>query len=108
MAVLPNFNCTRCAPSPAATRCLTCNRAAKPRRKIVTAALREILGSPALSGVTLSPEVAEEIALAAIEEVGMARFLWRVIADPDRGVRRAALPALERLFQGYYGGAAEG
>lgn len=83
-------------------------RAAKARRRIVMAELRAILGAPALSNVSLTPEVAAEIAQASIEEVGMARFLWRVLADPDRAVRRAAVPALDRLFQGYYGGAAPG
>lgn len=77
---------------------------AQPRsRAPVLAELRRIYEFPALDVVTLSPEVAGEIGLLAVEEDATVRMLWRLLADPSAPVRQTAVPVLQALAKTYYG-----
>lgn len=77
-------------------------REVRGRRKQVLDRLRQILGKPVLNDVTLSAPVARELASGVIDDGAVARFLWRVLADPDPSVRAEAHPALDRLLAAYY------
>ncbi len=76
--------------------------AVKARRKPVIAQLKRSLGSMVMPDVPLSASVARELCDAVIERAAIARFLWRVLADPQDDVRAAATPALQRLQKAWY------
>jgi hypothetical protein len=76
-------------------------------RKPVLELLRKIYEFPALDDVELTAPVAERIAVAAAEEDFRVRLFWRVLADPQPDVRKAAHGALEALAGAYYGGGPE-
>lgn len=76
--------------------------AVKARRKPVIAQLKRSLGSMVLPDVPLDPSIAGELCDAVIERAAIARFLWRVLADPQDDVRASAGPALARLQKAWY------
>jgi hypothetical protein len=73
-------------------------------RAEVVKLLREIYQFPALDDVTLSPQVAERLAVAAEYEDFRILMLWRLLADPQPEVRQAVHPSLDLLAKAYYGG----
>lgn len=78
-------------------------RAAEDARAAVLDLLADVYEFPALEGVTLSPDVAGEIAALGVEPDAPVRMLWRVLSDPSPDVRKSALPALDALVKTYYG-----
>ena len=83
-------------------------REAEDAEKAALDLFRKIYEFPALDVVALSKEVAEEIARLAVEHDAPVRMLWRLIADPEKSVRDAAKPALDRLVKEFYGPLPEG
>ncbi|MBL8954769.1 MAG: hypothetical protein JNK82_28585 [Myxococcaceae bacterium] len=68
--------------------------------------LRGIYEFPVLDNVTLTPEVAAQLAVASELEDFRVLMLWRLLADPQAEVRKTAHPSLELLAKAYYGGGA--
>lgn len=75
-------------------------------RAAVVKLLRELYEFPVLDDVTLSAQVAERLAVASELEDFRILMLWRLLADPQPEVRKAAHPSLELLAKAYYGGGA--
>ncbi|MBK7857583.1 MAG: protein kinase [Archangiaceae bacterium] len=75
-------------------------------RAAVVKLLRELYEFPVLDDVTLSGQVAERLAVAAEFEDFRILMLWRLLADPQPEVRKAAHPSLEYLAKAFYGGGA--
>jgi len=75
-------------------------------RHAVVELLKKIYEFPVLDNVTLTPEVASQLAVAAELEDFRVLMLWRLLADPQAEVRKSAHPSLELLAKAYYGGGA--
>ncbi len=75
-------------------------------RDTVIELLRKIYEFPVLDNVTLTPEVASQLAQASELEDFRVLMLWRLLADPQPEIRKTAHPSLELLAKAYYGGGA--
>jgi hypothetical protein len=60
-------------------------------------------GRPPLGLVPLDAAAADDLLDVGASDHGLTLALWRVLADPDAGVRGRAAPLLERLVTEYYG-----
>jgi mRNA-degrading endonuclease RelE of RelBE toxin-antitoxin system len=82
-------------------------RANPPARAHVVGALRAAFGGMPIPDVSLDPEGADDLLAVGSSDHGLTFALWRVLADPDPGVRARAAPVLDRLAKDYYGPAPE-
>jgi hypothetical protein len=73
-------------------------------RKSVIELLRKIYEFPGLDDVSLAEPVAKRLAVLAEHDDFRILVLWRVLADPDPAVRKAAHESLELLAKAFYGG----
>jgi DNA polymerase III gamma/tau subunit len=73
-------------------------------RKAVIGLLRKVYEFPALDAVPLTAPVAKELALLTEHDDFRILMLWRVLADPDAAVRKAAHESLDLLAKAFYGG----
>ena len=72
-------------------------RAVPAARGPTMALLRQTYEFPALEGVVLPKQVADELSALAVEPDAPIRLLWRLIADPSPEIRQTAIAGLEFL-----------
>jgi mRNA-degrading endonuclease RelE of RelBE toxin-antitoxin system len=83
-------------------------RAAPATRARILEKLRAAFGGMPLPDVPLDPQGADDLLAVGSSDHGLTLALWRVVADPDPGVRARAKPVLDRLVKDYYGPAPGG
>jgi hypothetical protein len=83
-------------------------RASPGARAKVIDALRAAFGGMPIPDVPLDPAGADDLLAVGSSDHGLTFALWRVLADPDPGVRARAVPVLDRLAKDHYGPAPEG
>ncbi len=83
-------------------------RAAPATRARVVDKLRAAFGGMPVPDVPLDAAGADDLLAVGSSEHGLTFALWRVLADPDPGVRARAAPVLEKLVKDTYGPAPKG
>ncbi|HEX9244316.1 MAG TPA: hypothetical protein VF875_17900 [Anaeromyxobacter sp.] len=83
-------------------------RARPEARGDVLEALRKAYGGMPLPDVSLDGPGADDLLTLGSSEHGLTFAIWRVLADPDAGVRAKAVPVLEKLAKDHYGPAPAG
>jgi mRNA-degrading endonuclease RelE of RelBE toxin-antitoxin system len=83
-------------------------RARPATRSHVIEALRAAFRGMPLPDVPLDVPGADDLLAVGSSDHGLTFALWRVLADPDPGVRARAVPVLDRLAKDHYGPAPEG
>lgn len=73
------------------------------KRGPVVDALRAVLGELPLALLPIDPDRAQDVLELGGSDQGLLLALWRVMADPDPGVRVKATPVLDQLVATYYG-----
>lgn len=73
-------------------------------RASIVKMLRDIYEFPGLDDIALSAPVAERLAVLSEMEDFRILVLWRLLADPQADVRKAAHPTLALLAKAFYGG----
>jgi mRNA-degrading endonuclease RelE of RelBE toxin-antitoxin system len=72
-------------------------------RDLVLDLLRADFKVPAFAGWSLSPPAADELLDVLDHEDAYGLVLWRLLCDPDPGVRERALPFLDELARSFFG-----